>query len=195
MPTVIGTQQVSGKIPQNKWYNDLGRITGRVGEKALDALLAAYTAGAAKGGQQHVKPYGSPDPSSPGSLQFPSGASTPISHDELAQLQGYVGGPGSTLAGGVNYVPPPPQTMDQLKYLQGLQDLDPNSPQNYVKTQQANYYSQLPDIMKGSAMAPPIPQSQQPQSFYQSGDIVTRGNKQFKIVGVDASGMPLVEPY
>ena len=198
MATVVGVNEVSGGIPKNSWYNDLGRLWGRTTEKGVDALLAVVTAGMAKGGQQPIQ-----SPHNPGRLQMPNGSSTPTSPGELEQIrklggiptnQGQIiplGQPGATQPGGANYLPPVPQTQDQADFLKTLRDIDPNSPINQERSAAANILSRY--------INPPGAPSPQPQpqgassSFYQSGDVITRGSQKFKIVGIDTDGMPLVE--
>lgn len=119
--------------PRQRWYNDLGELQGATVDKLLKALLAS------QGG------FGSmptnPSPGHPGTLTFPTGASTRTSPDELAQIQRMGGVPSSQ--GGLSsftYNPPTkfglrPDVDRQIKeaQLQKIQqDLDPNSPMNQV---------------------------------------------------------------
>ena len=170
MPTVIGVNQVSGKISENKWYNDFGRMYGRTQEKAVDALLAVLTGGAAQGGQEPIQ-----TPGSPGSLRFPSGASTTTSPAEMEQIRKLggvpttdgsimpVGRPGATQPDGVNYVPPPPVNIEDAKYLKTLNEIDPNSPVNLQRQAIASLYSQYGAGTPGGAPVNQPLSSQAPQ--------------------------------
>ena len=151
---VIGIDQVPRNIARPSIWGDLGYMQGYQANKAVDALLAALLGG--QGGGFGQVPT-TPTPQRPGTLTFPSGATTPTSSLEMAQLQQMGGvpsrqgeiapfgqpGTGQPSTGGVQYTQPTrfgmrPDVDFQLRQAQlqkAQQDLDPNSPVNqYLKS-------------------------------------------------------------
>lgn len=142
---VIGIDQVPRELVRPKWYSDLGYGYGNFQRETFDRLLSALLSQGMGGGFGQVPT--TPTPQNPGTLTFPSGATTRTSPLELAQIQQMGGVPsrqgdivpfGSPSTGGVSYAPPTrlgirPDVDYQIRQAQlqkAQQDLDPNSPVN-----------------------------------------------------------------
>lgn len=160
MPTVIGINEVPRNIVRPKWYEDYGYGQGALAR----AILLAIAGGGGGGGIGQVPT--TPTPSRPGTLTFPSGATTPTSPQELTQLQALGGVPsrqgtivpfGQPQTGGVSYTQPtrigfrPDLTYqtNQLAIQKAQRELDPNSPENVLKTQTASLYKAYADQVRG----------------------------------------------
>lgn len=170
MPYVLPTPE-----PRQQWYNDYGEMQG-LGTRLLLAMLSGGVSGLPTLGKQPTTPTAG----NSGQIQFPSGARTNTSPLEQAMIQQLGGAPnrqGGTVP--LTYQPPTkwgfvPNIDQQIKQanLQQTQALAP-------------YYQ---------AVTRQLTAPQQPSSVYQVGDILERGGKRYKIVGMDTDWMPLVEP-
>ena len=141
---VIGIDQVPREIVRPKWYSDRGYAEGSL----LRALLLQQMQQGGGFGQVPT----TPTPQNPGTLTFPSGATTRTSPLEMQQLQARGGVPsrqgdivpfGQPSTGGVSFTQPTKWGMrpdvgyqlEQAKLQKAQQDLDPNSPVNqYLKS-------------------------------------------------------------
>ena len=198
MAIVLDSHTLPQGYPRNRWYNDLGSITGAVAK-----LLMAKWLG---GDFQRTQSPASVTPQTPGTLSFPSGASTPTSPLEMAQIQQMGGVPttrgdieplSSGGSVGATYNPPMKwetvqKIINDLNVQQAQADLqkqqqalDPNSVENKYRQAYTGYLNRIPSEST---------QNPAQQTFYKEGDIIERGGKRWKIVGTDTDGMPLVEP-
>lgn len=141
---VIGIDQVPREIVRPKWYSDRGYAEGSL----LRALLLQQMQQGGGFGQVPT----TPTPQNPGTLTFPSGATTRTSPLEMQQLQARGGVPsrqgdiipfGQPATGGVSFTQPTrlgikpdlDYQMRQAQLQKAQQDLDPNSPVNqYLKS-------------------------------------------------------------
>ena len=179
MPTVIGINQVPANIPRPRWYDYAGQLYGTQGRQITDALLAALTGGMYKGQIGQVPT--TPTPQRPGTLTFPSGATTPTSPQELAQIQAVGGVPsrggemvpfGQPSTGGVSYTQPTrlgfkpdlDYLLNQMKVQQASQEMA-NAPLEKQKLELANQTATQQikineDVIKGDLIPVTLPTGQ-----------------------------------
>lgn len=211
MPT-IGINQVPPNIPRPTIWGDLGYAGGHVANQ----ILMAYLTGGMSTGNGALAPKNIPNPQygqtgSPGA-SFQLDNSNPYANSPLVQAQ-YNQLSQQQIAGipqqQPGFMPTKPMLnsgqFDQLRKLQEFQQAQAQAPmdiqakQNELKKQQQSLDPNSPLNQFLTAQAKNMltraqPGDLQSSGLYQSGDIIERGGKRWKIVGVDTDGMPLVEP-
>lgn len=156
--------------PKQTGWDMAGYFLGDNARAARDVLLQALA------GQLGAMPMPtSPSPGNMGKIGFPSGASSSVSPSEMSQISSMGGAPNQQ--GGVtpvSYSPPTKWGIGQSTHNQYLQSL--------INRQSGGQSSGGAGLPAGGS------------SIYQPGDVITRGGKQYEVVGFDADGMPMVEP-
>ena len=219
---VIGIDQVPANVPRPTGWDWFGQAVGQNQRALLDVLIAALGGKSGSGiGQVPTQPT----PQNPGQLTFPSGASTPTSPLEMAQIRQMGGVPvrndgrfafnpsGAQGPGGGNTL-----FADTLRSFPNLAgDILPLG-KGGVEYTQPTRWGMLPNLERQKTQAEidklqgDIALNQQlggyydaagknlnppskPQGFYQIGDVLERRGKRWKIVGLDTDGTPLVDPF